>query len=250
MDESRVDVSFIVPAYDEEELLPRTLQALRAAEREVSDSVEIVVVDDASTDRTGEIARQAGARVVSVNHRQISRTRNAGARAARGRYLVFVDADTVVTARVVRSALIALRRGAVGGGSRLRFDGEVPRWGRVIQWSANHVYARAGLASGSFLFCTRESFERAGGFDEALYGAEEAAFSRALGKLGPFVSLRDEVVTSGRKLRAYSAREILGSLLRLAARPSRLRSPEAPELAVWYGDRRTDPGAPSEAACR
>lgn len=236
-----IALSFIVPAHDEEELLPRTLGALQEAIRVLADGCEIIVVDDASTDRTAEIARGFGARVVNVENRQISKTRNAGGRVAEGDFLIFVDADSVVSARLVRSALVAMRRGAVGGGSRIRFDGHVPLWGRAIEWISNHLYARAGLAPGSFSFCTRAGFEEVGGFDETLFGAEEAAFSRELGKRGDFASLREAVLTSGRKLRAYSAREILGTLFRLGVRPSRLRSADSPELAVWYGDRRRDP---------
>ncbi len=238
-----ITLSFIVPAHDEEALLPRTLAALEDSIRVLADTCEIIVVDDASGDRTPEIAREKGARLVQVQNRQISKTRNAGAVAARGDFLIFVDADSVVSSRLVRSALVALRRGAVAGGSRIKFDGEVPRWGHAIEWISNHVYARAGLASGSFLFCTRAAFDQAGGFDESLFGAEEAAFSRELGKLGKFATLRDEVITSGRKVRAYSAREIFGTLVRLGIRPSLLRSADSPELAVWYGERRPDPGA-------
>lgn len=236
-----VVLSFIVPAHDEEDLLPRTLASLDDAIRVLADRCEIVLVDDASTDRTSAIAKDFGARVVSVDHRQISRTRNSGARAASGDFLIFVDADSVVSARLIRSALVAMRRGAVGGGSRIKFDGSVPRWGRAIEWLSNHVSASVGFAPGSFLFCTRRAFEEAGGFDETLFGAEEAAFRHELGKLGDFVCLREEVITSGRKVRAYSAREVLGSLFRLRLRPSRLRSAESPELALWYGDRRPDP---------
>ncbi len=56
----------------------------------------MIVVDDASTDATPEIAAQNNARVVSVNHRQIAATRNSGARAAQGERLFFVDADTTI----------------------------------------------------------------------------------------------------------------------------------------------------------
>ena len=87
-------ISFIVPAYNEETELPFTLAALRAATSGLSQPFEIIVVDDASTDATPEIAEQAGARVVSIHRRQIAAARNAGAHAAQGEYLFFVDADT------------------------------------------------------------------------------------------------------------------------------------------------------------
>jgi hypothetical protein len=85
-----------------------------------------------------------------------------------------------------------------------------------------------------------EAFGAAGGFDETLFGAEEAAMSRALRRQGRFVILRESVTTSGRKLRAHSGREVLGILLRLAlAGPKAVRRRD--DLAIWYGERRADP---------
>ena len=233
-------ISFIIPAYNEEQLLGRTLAALNDAARAAAQPFEVVVVDDASTDRTATVAREYGARVVPVNHRQIAATRNAGAREALGETLIFVDADTVVTGAAVRAASRAMRAGAVGGGCGFRFDGRLPFYGRLLQAVAGPLYRALGLASGCFLFCTREAFRSVGGFDEALFGAEEAAMSRALSRRGRFVVLRETVMTSGRKLRAYSLREVVGLLARLAVSgPKSLRRREGLEL--WYGERRTDP---------
>jgi glycosyltransferase involved in cell wall biosynthesis len=66
-------LSFIVPAFNEENELAQTLSALHLAAAASGEAYEIVVVDDASTDRTVELAAAAGARVVSVSHRQIAR---------------------------------------------------------------------------------------------------------------------------------------------------------------------------------
>lgn len=233
-------ISFIIPAYNEEQLLGRTLEALARAAKTTGEPFEIVVVDDASTDRTAAIARAAGARVIPVHHRQIAATRNAGASAANGEMLFFIDADTVVTAAAVQAAIDALRRGAVGGGCAFRFDGRLPLYGRVLQAVAVPLYRILGLASGCRLFCTRDPFQAAGGFDERLFGGEEAALSRALHRQGRFVVLRESVTTSGRKLRAHSPREVLGVFVRFAlTRGASLRRREG--LDVWYGERRQDP---------
>jgi glycosyltransferase involved in cell wall biosynthesis len=233
-------ISFIIPAYNEELLLGRTLTAVTAAAQALGQPFEIVVADDASTDRTAEIARGHGARVVPVAHRQIAATRNAGAKAANGDMFVFIDADTVVTAGAVAAAVEAMRQGAVGGGCAFRFDGRVPLYARVLAAVALPIYRVFGLASGCFLFCTRAAFHAVGGFDEGLFGAEEAAMSRALHRQGRFVLLREVVTTSGRKLRAYSAREILGTLGRLAV-GGRKSVAKREGLDIWYGERRPDP---------
>ena len=209
-------ISFIVPAYNEEQLLGRTLGAFDQAARVLGEPFEVIVVDDASADRTAAIAQAHGARVVAVKCRQIAATRNAGGREANGEMLVFVDADTIVTEAAVRAAIAAMRGGAVGGGCAFRFDGRLPPYGRVLAAVAVPLYRALGLASGCFLFCTREAFRAVGGFDETLFGAEEAVMSRALRRQGRFLILRESVTTSGRKLRAYSGREALAILLRLA----------------------------------
>jgi hypothetical protein len=183
--------------------------------------------------------------VVSVKHRQIAAARNAGAWASTGEMIIFVDADTVVSEAAVRAAAKVLLEGAVGGGCAFGFDGRLPLYGRVMAAVASPFYRAWGLASGCFLFCTREAFYAAGGFDEGLFAGEEAALSRALRRQGRFVVLREFVTTSGRKFRAHSGWEILGVLARLALTGSKsLRRREG--LDIWYGERRADPDLPNE----
>jgi len=233
-------ISFIVPAYNEERLLGATLDALRAAALATGEPYELIVADDASTDRTAAIAAQHGAILVSVAHRQIAATRNSGARKANGDWLIFVDADTLVSEAVVRSAVEALRSGAVGGGAAVEFDGTVPLYARLLLPVLVRSFRWAGLAAGCFLFCTRHAFAAVGGFDEAFYGAEELVMSRALKRQGRFVVLRQAVITSGRKLRTHSVREMLAILARLALRgPGAVKQRQGMDL--WYAERREDP---------
>src|SRR5206468_2966833 len=93
---------------------------------------EIVLVDDASTDATGSIGEEFGARVISIERRQIAAARNAGAAAARGNVFIFVDADTRIGPEHVRGAVEALKSGCTGGGARLATDREIPLWGRIF----------------------------------------------------------------------------------------------------------------------
>jgi glycosyltransferase involved in cell wall biosynthesis len=233
-------LSFVVPAYNEESLIGRTLEALSGAARTIEEPYEIVVADDASTDRTVAIAEACGARVVRVDHRQISATRNAGAQEARGDKLIFVDADTMVTEAVVRAAIEAMNEGAVGGGSAVDFDGRLPRYAELVHPMMVRFFRAAGFACGCFLFCTRQAFDATGGFDEKLFASEEIWMSRALKRQGRFVVLREPVITSGRKLRMYSGKEVLQLFAGiLVAGPKALRRRDG--LDVWYGGRREDP---------
>ena len=242
-------VSFVVPAWNEERWLPGALAAIRDAASALALEHEIVVADDGSTDRTAELARAAGATVVPVLHRQIAATRNAGARASRGQVLLFVDADTIVHPGVVRAALAAVDRGAVGGGCGFRFDGDVPLWTRPMLRFMVFAFRRARLAAGCFFFARRIDFEAVGGFDETLYAGEELALARELKRRGPFVVLREQVETSARKLRSYGGARHFRDFLRLAWKGEKaLRNRDL--LDLWYRDARHDPQGPARPAHR
>jgi len=230
-------ISFIVPAHNEEFELSSTLEAIRAAASGVSQPFEIIVVDDASTDATSKIAEQAGARVVSIHRRQIAAARNAGAHAARGEYLFFVDADTRINPTHVTEAIAALEAGYTGGSARVLMDGFVPLWGRIFLRAFSFLYFGLNLGAGAFLFTTCRNFEAIGGFDEQHFAGEEVYFSLALRKLGRFKVLREPVLTSGRKLRMYSAKEILGTLSILILGGPRMAGSRA-RLRLWYDGKR------------
>lgn len=236
-------ISFIIPAYNEAEYLGDTLDAVHEAMRGIELPYEVVVANDASTDDTAQLAASRGARVVDVAYRQIAATRNAGARAARGQYFVFIDADTRVNQALLLAMLEALRRGAVGGGAHSLFD-SAPLYGRLLLAFVMMTLRWANWAAGCFLYCTREAYEAAHGFDEAYFGAEEVSLSRGLKQQGRFVILKQAVVTSGRKLRQYSGWQFFKLSMRLLSRgPNAVKHREG--MGFWYEQRQ---GAPAERA--
>ncbi|MEO5914106.1 MAG: glycosyltransferase [Luteolibacter sp.] len=226
-------ITFVIPAHNEEAWVGRCIIAIRNAMEAVDTAHEIIVVDDSSTDETSSIAREHGACVLRVEHRHIAATRNAGASGARGDELFFIDADTLVTAGVIRSALRSLSEGAVGGGCVPRFEGWLPVWWRMVYpffVLGARVFRQPG---GSCLFCTRSAFEATGGFSEIHFAAEDALFASALKRHGRFVVIAETVVTSGRNLRAHSFWSIARLLTRLALRgPGGFRDREG--LDLWY----------------
>jgi glycosyltransferase involved in cell wall biosynthesis len=228
-------ISFIIPAYNEELELPRTIASIRAAAKDRQH--EIIVVNDASTDQTAAIAGEAGAKVVSINRRQIAAARNAGARAASGEVLFFVDADTQINEKHVSGAIDVLAKDYAGGGAQVDVAGRIPTWSRISLRVFCALYFGLNLGAGAFLFTSRKNFDAAGGFDERLFIGEEVYFSVALRKLGGFEILSEPVLTSGRKLRLYSAGEILkhsSRVLLLGPRVARSRD----GLGIWYDGRR------------
>ena len=232
-------ISFVVPAHNEERLLGATLDAIHGAAHAIGQPYEIVVANDASTDSTADIARAHHARVVDCQHRQIARVRNTGAAASIGEILIFVDADTIVSAALVRASLDAIDRGAAGGGAMIQAEGRLPWWGPMVVWGVGESMRLMRWAAGCYIFATRSAFLAAGRFDERVFACEEIYFSEALKKVGRVVILREHVVTSGRKLRTHSAWDMIRLIgLLLVQGPRLLRNRQL--LSLWYGERRHD----------
>lgn len=234
-------LSFIVPAHNEEHELPETLGAIRAAAEASGQPFEIIVADDASEDATAEIARSFGAHVVAVDLRQIAAVRNAGARAATGEILFFVDADTRISPRQIPAAVEALERGCSGGSARVALDAQVPLWARIFLRVFCAFYFAANLGVGAFIFTRRTTFEAVGGFDEQYFAGEEVYLTLALKKLGRFVILRDPIITSARKVRMHGPRLVLSqSFFILFGGKRALRKRE--KLDLWYDGKRENAG--------
>ena len=228
-------LSFILPAWNEEELIGDTLKSIK--EGSSGYDFEMIVSDDASDDRTPLIAEESGAKVVSCNNRQIGPTRNDGASIATGDIFIFVDADTIVSKEVIDETVHAIQCGYVSGGSFPHFDGRIPLLAAVLGNLLEWVFFIGRVSAGAYLFCTRDCFVRSGGFNPKFFAAEEVHFSRSLHKYGKFKTLKSHVVTSGRKFRTYSSWEILSTLL-LVSIPG-IRNIKK-RKALWYGERRKE----------
>ncbi|MGH7971470.1 MAG: glycosyltransferase, partial [Limisphaerales bacterium] len=211
-------LSFIVPAHNEELWIGKCLQSIRTTMEKVGEPYEVIVVDDASTDSTHQIAHQMRVRTLQVEHRKISAVRNAGARVASGSVFFFVDADTQVNERAVSAALSIMRAGAAGGGCLFGLSGPLPLWGRMIHSLALIPGRMFRYAGGCFLFCTRDAYRATGGFSERLYAGEDLAFIEALKKVGRFVVPKPMVVTSGRKFAVVGPWEVIVLLAKIAVR--------------------------------
>ena len=229
-------ISLIVPAFNEEKLLGTTLACIREATKGME--VELIVCDNNSTDRTAEIATQAGARVVFEPVNQISRARNTGAAAASGDWLVFVDADSFPDRALFAELAEAIAGGrCIGGGATVRFDdADRAAQGAVAIWNA--ISRGMRWAAGSFVFCEAGAFRALGGFSTELYASEEIDFSRRLKRRGRMTILhRHPLRTSGRKVRLYSKAEYLKLLAKVVLSGGRsLRSRD--ECFAWYDGRR------------
>jgi glycosyltransferase involved in cell wall biosynthesis len=242
--------SFIVPAHNEQALIERTLAAIHKTAREVGKPYEVVVVDDASTDATAVIAKRNNSDVVSVQNRQIAATRNAGVQATRGERLFFVDADTTINTGALQSALRVMDNGAVGGGAVVRVTDGVPLYAQLLIAYFGFFMRVVGVCGGAFLFCRRDAFLATGGFDERLFGAEDAAMCWALRREGRFVVLWKTVETSGRRIRTSHGLKMMWTIIGLVFAPWRLKRRAAVEK-LWYdSNRENDDRMPGSIAVK
>ena len=241
-----VKISVIIPAFNEEKLLAATLRSIRAAAvsfTQLGWVTELVVCDNNSTDRTAELAREAGAKVVFEPVNQIGRARNTGAAGAGGDWLIFVDADSHPSAELFTDVAAAIRSGGcLAGGSTVKLDGRYPVASLVTEgW--NLLSRIKKWAAGSFIFCEAAAFRETGGFSDELYVSEEVdlfvrlkSMARQRGKRITILH-RHPLVTSARKLHLYSLWEhlrFLGKTVLLWGRPLKSRE----ECLTWYDGRR------------
>jgi predicted glycoside hydrolase/deacetylase ChbG (UPF0249 family) len=199
--------SVVVPAYNESRYLPHLLDSIEVARRLYSadsGAVEVIVVDNASTDNTREIARTRGCTALLEPKRVIGAVRNTGAKVARGDALVFIDADSQVHPETFIRLQAALESPAVlGGATGITMD----RWspGIAVTWFLLDLWCRLTGWDTGVLFCRREVFEAIGGFDERLLFAEDLALYKELRRVARergqrFVRLRGiRAVNSARK---------------------------------------------------
>ncbi|HEY4911406.1 MAG TPA: TIGR04283 family arsenosugar biosynthesis glycosyltransferase [Methylomirabilota bacterium] len=188
-------MSIIIPALEEAPNLERLLPDLRARFPEA----EIVVVDGGSRDGTIEIARRVPDVTALVSARGRAVQMNAGARAAQGRVLLFLHADTWLPDGALAAVRDALGDPAVVGGRfDVRFDSSRPVLS-MIAFFMNLRSRWSGISTGDqAIFVRRDIFDGLGGF-AAIPLMEDIELTRRLKRRGRVAALRARVTTAARK---------------------------------------------------
>lgn len=228
-------LSVVIPAYNENKHIGATIETVRRAMSEARIApYEIIVSDDDSTDGTGDIARSLGVTVVQSGKRNIAATRNVGAAAALGKYILFVDADTAINPQTLIEMMQAFEDGFIGGGTNVVWSEPMPMWyinGGLRLWNAISRIFR--LPAGSFFFVTNEAFRQVGGFDEEFFVSEEIHLGKKLKRLGRLTILKTPIETSPRKAYQFTKSEYFRFFLKGIVNPGRtVRDRE--KLNIWY----------------
>ena len=183
-------ITIIIPALNEEETLPLCLASVNALDYPQG-RVDVIVVDNGSTDRTREIARDFGALVLCDDALSVSGLRNLGAKNAKGEILAFLDADCIVDPGWLREA------------ERYFESPETAAWGsppavpKNATWVQNTWYlvrkkkeqvSEAEWLESMNLFVRKDDFTAIGGFNESLVTCEDVDFSYRIKTRGRIVA--------------------------------------------------------------
>lgn len=170
-------LSVVIPAYNEELYLPETLAGVTKALAIAGCPGEIVVVDNDSHDRTRPISESFGARVISEQEHNISRVRNTGAANASGDILIFLDADTLVSALVFKRIANTMEDENCFGGAVAVNWGELERtWMKFYLLGGKFWTMVFNMKQGAAQFCRRSVFEKLHGYDPTIFMGEDVEF--------------------------------------------------------------------------
>ena len=176
-----------------------------------SGRIEIIVVDSDSPDGTKAIAKKYADKIVNLKDRGVGKARNLGAREAKGEFLLFLDADTVLDSRfiaethaVLGDANIVYVAGTMAG---LEWSGTLDNLLKFLHYGLVNLVSTLTAHLGFPFFptvccaCRKSAFHKVRGFDEGLAIAEDLVFSLKMGKIGKcLVSKRAKAYTSLRRI--------------------------------------------------
>lgn len=208
-------ISFVIPAYNEEARLGLCLESVQKEILRERADAEIIVVNNASTDRTTEIARGfRSVRVVDEPQKGLVRARQAGFRASSGELVANIDADTIVPQGWLHTVLHEFERGknlVALSGPFIYHDMPFPSRvlvrafyaaGFLLYLLNRFIFRTGSMLQGGNFVVQREALQKIGGFDTSIefYG-EDTDVARRLSKIGNVKwTFKLPIYTSGRRL--------------------------------------------------
>lgn len=207
-------ISVVIPVYNEEKALPVTLAGLLGQRGDF----EVIAVDGGSEDGTrGIVEGKRGVRLLDADKGRASQM-NAGARAARGEWLLFLHADTLLPeGAIAKLNALESRVDVQAGGFRQRFSGRDWRL-RLISMAHNFRCGRTGVIYGDqAMFVRHALFHRLGGFPRQPI-MEDVAFCESLVQVTEPLLLDDHVLTDSRKFLKHGVWLSLGRVISIQVR--------------------------------
>jgi glycosyltransferase involved in cell wall biosynthesis len=200
-------ISIIIPAHNEEEFLPLTLDALN---RQTYPRFESIVVTNGCTDGTADAVRGRCDQLFELEERGLGPARNLGAAKARGELLLFLDADTILEPNALEIVAAKFKRHHSAGTLRGVPDQKKGAY-KIIYLLKNIVHkTRAHHGSSGVILCWKDHFEAVGGFDNELYLRENSDLMKKLRQFGSYQYIsRTPAITSMRRYEKTGTAEMV-----------------------------------------
>ncbi|MEA1944641.1 MAG: glycosyltransferase [Euryarchaeota archaeon] len=205
------EISVIIPVLNEERYLERTLRSI--ANQNTTTSYELIVSDNGSTDESLRIAEQHADLIVHCDEKGTGACRHCGAGHANGRYLAFIDADTIIPDYYLEWMHDRFAEGLVAFAAAFRFSRNEPQSVKLAEKITNHyLIMRDKILEPTlpgFNTCVRkDAYFEIGGFRNV--PLEDIDFSRRMSKIGKIRYFHEvTVITSSRRLEKMG---LLGTL--------------------------------------
>lgn len=199
--------SVVIPTLNEEKNIAHCILALR--NQDYKGKYEIIVADGMSKDNTVKIAKRYADRVIRVRKKGVSAGRNAGAKIAKGRILLFIDADTLATPNLLTELSKAFRKKDVVGAAPYVFPLSVEIWHHIFTFLYNQFVkastkTKTPQVGGMCCAYRKDAFEMVGGFNEDLRTTEDLDLSKRIAKLGKVKFVENTfVLTSMRRIKKW-----------------------------------------------
>ncbi len=187
-----MNLSVIIPAHNEEAYIEKAIESIPDEE-----GIETIIVCNGCTDNTfravNESSKGKSVKIFNIPEKGVSKARNHGARMSSGEKLVFMDADIIAGEGLLKS--IAESDSTIG---TCLVKPDVNKLVPKALMGIKNMIHRFGACSG-VIFCTKEMFDKVGGFDEDLELGEDGKFLRAAKKIGKYGVVRKYAVNSMRR---------------------------------------------------
>lgn len=174
-------VSIIITTKNEKDVIKRLIDSIKNQSHQ---KIEIILVDNNSTDGTSEIAKKAGIKVYNFGPER-SAQRNYGVNKSSGKYLMILDADMVLQKDVVKDCVLECEKNPAMGAIIIPEESVGKTfWGKVKAYERSFYNLKGDETTDAARFFTREAFEKVGGFDERITGPEDWDLPENVKKMG------------------------------------------------------------------
>jgi glycosyltransferase involved in cell wall biosynthesis len=194
-------ISIIIPAHNEEEYIEKTLKSIIMQDYSYK---EIIVVCNGCSDKTSEIAKKYTNKVFELKEPNIAKARNFGATKAKGKKLLFLDADTYFLNKGTLKKI--MQHNAVIGTCKGQPDKRDLKFKLFFALKNNLLWK--GWVNG-LTFCNKEVFEKVNGYDSKKQPYENRDLIKKFRKFGKFKVINDNIITSMRRYERWGFRKTI-----------------------------------------